>query len=1014
MNIKNAVGRVFNVWFWLTSSFFRILFLVVSIVVIINLTYLFGFHILVGTLKGGDAGYAYHNLYWFARWYPEIPVWYPLQGAGFSFTLSYPFIQNIVAVWVKNLFAFDLNQSLRVLTFASYLWGALGVYAFCATRLKNQVIGFVASVLFLIIPGNWFWITKLGYYAYTIAISFIPWGFLTFDLFLTSFFKKTSGLGKAIRLFLAALVLGLAFMFHTFVGVAMALGYLVYGVVAGLLLHKNLISFRGIIKGLSSSVLVLASTFTLFSFWFVPVLNNNYLSSRDGLQAEAGDQLVRWAEVNNPTRLLFDYSEQERTDVFPQPSFPRLLVNLALLSFPLAILLRIKKGFFPDNGQSKVIALAFVGLFFLFWSGLPSQIDRSTLEKFRFVFSFLQYNTISVSAVSFAIIGAFSIYSIFWIVSELLYIPFHIIKVRQVLFIKATKSIIVAILTLYTFGFLLIYYEKGPSGGDSVSYGPPEDPIGDERKDLGFKGLYFKPQNEYVNFIDWPRQLLNSFAYRSSENGGTKPKKVSSVNFGLESTVKGILSNMQADQFTRVGLTGNIGATIQEWSTYTDASTINQFMYKGSFFQSLRGYSETVFFGKDETNHDPVVLSNLAKYLGYEYSVVTPDIEDTSHYLLGEWEEMGKEGAWSIMRFKQSTGIVSITSRPTVLVIVRNPSAFESVFKTSLYGVIPYDKAILVEGASPNVDDYTISTLKKYDAIILYGYNYSNQREVFATLDQYVKEGGKLFIEVGWQYLSKDWQLTKTPAFFPSASIVWDKSIQPKSYQVSSGESLVLEWEGKPWGVSNLVDLRSLAESLLALDGKTIIAGGNWGKGKVIVSGINIFGLASYQKYSSQIIDLSKSIFKEFFDKSYESEQPPSIKISRSSPDRVVMSITGINPNSKLFWREGFSPHWHAEVKTDKSSRTLNLVRAGPGFPLAFLPETSSATVVLEYKLGWVGFWGKLISTLTIVLFLVAIIDTSLLKNTLSGKIINILNLGKDKIKSRYRQTKNSWSDNED
>ncbi|KKQ77007.1 MAG: hypothetical protein UT00_C0024G0005 [Parcubacteria group bacterium GW2011_GWA1_38_7] len=181
MKIINLVKKVFKVGLFSTEAAVRLAYFLLASVVIISVTYLFGYHILVGTLKGGDGGYAEHNVEWYGKYSPRVPFWYPVQGGGFALTLSYSLAPTLLANTISTWKDLTPVQSLRLVVFGSYLLGAFGVYFLSSLRLKNQTVGLLGAVGYLLIPATWFWILKLGYYGFVAGIGFIPWVFLVFD-----------------------------------------------------------------------------------------------------------------------------------------------------------------------------------------------------------------------------------------------------------------------------------------------------------------------------------------------------------------------------------------------------------------------------------------------------------------------------------------------------------------------------------------------------------------------------------------------------------------------------------------------------------------------------------------------------------------------------------------------------------------------------------------------------------------------------------------------------------------
>ncbi len=145
--------------------------------VILAFVYLFSHTILEGELKGGDSGFAFHNVFWYSRWWPRLPLWYPLQGGGFSFTLSYPVAQAWLTVLLDRLTTLDLNQTFRAIYFAAYFFTGLGIYIFGAWRMRNQTIGLMAAIFYLILPEI-YKMTRIGLFAYLLATMLIPWVFI--------------------------------------------------------------------------------------------------------------------------------------------------------------------------------------------------------------------------------------------------------------------------------------------------------------------------------------------------------------------------------------------------------------------------------------------------------------------------------------------------------------------------------------------------------------------------------------------------------------------------------------------------------------------------------------------------------------------------------------------------------------------------------------------------------------------------------------------------------------------
>ncbi len=152
-------------------------------------------------------------------------------------------------------------------------------------------------------------------------------------------------------------------------------------------------------------------------------------------------------------------------------------------------------------------------------------------------------------------------------------------------------------------------------------------------------------------------------------------------------------------------------------------------------------------------------------------------------------------------------------------------------------------------------------------------------------MSQYVREGGNLFVDTGWQYQSQDWGKINgggesfpidLPEILPIKQLKWgDIGTSWESLRVSGigGEKNLsnqgwadLIWDDNPWGMSlaRPEDLREFGEALITASGKVIVAEGNLGKGKVVWSGMNLFSHTSHYESESENDDYSELLEKIF------------------------------------------------------------------------------------------------------------------------------------------------------
>lgn len=936
----------------IVEALFRFSYLIVGVLLIASITYLFGHHLLIGGLKGSDAAFAYHNASWYGRWWPQIPIWYPIQGGGFSLTLSYAVVPSLLAVFVDQITSFNLNQTMRLLLLGSYFVASSGIYVFCAWRLKNQTVGLMAAVFYLILPVIWYWSMTIGLFAFVITLSFVPWVFAFFDYWLVTFFK-----GNAYKvifsLFLASLSFGLAVMFHIMIGTSLAIGLLVYGMVRGWTLAKNVFSISSVLKGFLATGLAMTIGLMLVSFWSLPFLYYNTIANRDKLAADPIELLLK-AGITSPFQ------------------FPWVMTVFSIIGLILALVLR-----------KRVLASAVVAFFFMFWRGIPAILPVTLLNKLQLLFS-VSYRSVLLTYIFLPVVSAYGIWVLASIIVRTPFLPLKLLKGRiggVINKITCALSVFLTVflsLAIFIAGVVLF---EGEAEDKNKRYGPVDPFIAKEQEEEGFGGYYFRPSEKNQPLPMTITNLDKVYAGNFLKDQIGAQIEVDSSGTVSESHAQRLMGLMPPlDQFTRVGWTGYEGLGLQSFGNYTQASTLAQYMYKGSLFHAMRGLVEKAFFDHKNPSQTPNSISNLASWVGYKYVLLKPGQDNDSHYSLPDWVIHKDQGAVRIYEFLNHQGLVTVSKRPTVLVIGKFLDAYDAVFRASVAGLLPYSSAWLVEGKE-KVDDYSLEELKEFDGLILYGYSYKRRSRAFSLLDEYVKNGGKLFIDTGWQFVSKDWQLDQAPEVFPVNRLEWSTEISPGEYRVGNGEQVAklglakipFEWNGKPRGFSKATGLKTWAKPLLTTQGTPLMAGGNYGQGQVIWSGMNLFGYLSYEQYDEQLVTMASSVFDDLFPV-YQEENLNPISVSRDYPDRVEITLRPLPQGGRLLWREADSPQWRVSL-ADKQGQRLIHYRAGPGFLLIPLPQTNQpTTLILEYRLGWSGVVGKVVTGFTLFLFLFLLI----------------------------------------
>ena len=119
------------------------------------LTYLLGSGMLLGNLQGNDSPLHVGYAEWLDQYFPDIPHWYPLQGAGSSLVHAYPVLSHVLLVVLGRSSELSLLQGYRAISFLSLSAIAIGIYAFGRMVLRSRTIGLVSMFLFLISSISW-------------------------------------------------------------------------------------------------------------------------------------------------------------------------------------------------------------------------------------------------------------------------------------------------------------------------------------------------------------------------------------------------------------------------------------------------------------------------------------------------------------------------------------------------------------------------------------------------------------------------------------------------------------------------------------------------------------------------------------------------------------------------------------------------------------------------------------------------------------------------------------------
>ncbi len=881
------------------ETLLKIIFFLLGSFFLLGLTFVFGWPIFIGQV-GNDAPNALSFIAFLDHFFPKIPLWYPLQGTGVSFTLGYFAFPMLLVVWLKHLANLSLTQSYSLVVFASVFFASFGLFCWGTFGFKKPILGFLAGIFYLLLPLSWTFIYEWGFFSETTSYAFIPFALL--------FFQKLLNGRRLIFLFLTVFFTGLTALSHI-------LAFYALGVIFVLLSLSKIFSEGKRLKQLFSTTTILSFTlilvFLLFLFWFLPFVHYNFLAGREGIIDTLSPESI-------PSRLDF-----LGLALIPPADFKFVLRHVMI---PPAIWIFLLMGVFLSFRQERKVF--FLELLFFLW----------------FVFAFSTGFQVDLNR-QFPHLATPFVYRVFLIASRML-VPvlagFGVVLLAS--FLAGEKRRKMAfLLALVLAGLFLVFMARFPQmyPGRMTVYGP-----GPEVFRVGFEKIY--PEGKF-RLPEWE----SSFLDRTGQALEAIPKNTWRVNFSP------LLGGMVE--------TANLkNLSLSQVSLYSGGLLLNH---------ALWGYQQGVFFSDHPLFQNPKPLNEVASWFGIE-KVATTLKEPQDRFAKSGWLKNSQVDEVTLWQNPVAQAPAVLISGPKFLVIGKlSSSAYEQLFRLATWGMIPFSSGILVEGRDNGlIDDYTLSELKKFEVVVLHGYSYRNKAKAWKLIEQYLKEGGRVFLETGWQYTVPEWETSKVPDFLPFGKLVWKNLGKTRDFKIENREIggeidtsrfSPLIWDDSPWGVSLPVDVRKTAKVILTAEGEPLVIAQDYGKGKVIWLGMNLPAHALSGQNQEEINFLA-NLFSWLGGKGVESGRK--LRMKRENPDeaRFILEEKMVEP-SVIFFREAYHPYWQAFL----GKMSLPIYRAGPGMMLIFLPPTTGTEeVVLKFRLPWFWYLALSVSLLSLLGFL--------------------------------------------
>jgi len=338
--------------------------------------------------------------------------------------------------------------------------------------------------------------------------------------------------------------------------------------------------------------------------------------------------------------------------------------------------------------------------------------------------------------------------------------------------------------------------------------------------------------------------------------------------------------------------------------------------------------------------------------------------------------------------FQNATTLVSPTNTPCVLVI-GSKTVYNDIFRGLAFSNWNSQRAILLRGEE-SVDKYTLDELRRFNVILLYGYEYGDREKTWNLLRQYVEEGGGVIIDTGYSpdanssFIPDPSPIDRTFETFVNTNWEFKHIITEITDGIDFGAFSAARYDGNPWKISGSRDMsvRPWARTVLWSAGIPVLVMGAFGKGRVVWSGLNLpYHIASFMN-SAESLFLSKIINWVSHSK-YSPVSKADFKVERLNPEKV--KVTLLTQFDGVLFKESFFPNWKAYLLVENATpQYLPIIRAGPDFMYVRIPNLTEfpVSIVFEYLKVAVEYLGYAVTLATLL-----VVSVGLFPEPLSEKI---------------------------
>ena len=855
--------------------------LAVAAVIIGAVAYVLSWQILYSGPVGNDTLFQLHLVQWADSSFPGLHWWYPWDDHGIAYREGYPLAAHWVTAVIAHAAGVGLSQSMQLVQFAISPLDALGVYVFCAWRLKRPLAGVVAAIAYLLSPLSWTFIVDWGFYSNQAGTVFFMPGLIAVDIF----FEEWKAGRRSARFRLAALaamaslaLMGLVAPFLLGAAVASVFAYL-FAITGGGLRSR----MRWLVV---TAPLLVAGAFLLTAFWSLP--QQAYLSFiGTHVPPRAFDPALFpvWGlDQLFALHLIRPDQIADRAAVSPAVWLPALFGALAAIWNPRARALAALVAF-------GVLTMTTTVLESLTW-GLP-------------VLGYLVHARAGVTLVQFLVpvlaglgVAEFPAAMVAW-GSTLVRM-----RGRARTFAAAGMVALALLLEASAVGQFAHWVAGSPNALAYGDFQPSTDDLWG----------HYRPGAAPPS--DVAAQLANPAAWRAPRVGcltGT------CTIAAAQSTYRSLFATPPQ----RALVDAHVPLLLMDFPGLTGGAQAYTYNFQLPASPELDNWMLDSMLNRRGT----VVKSELAAVAGVDSVVLGPtQAAQAADYEALGWTRVG-ESPLTFINPSPSGLAAEWASGAGVLVVgsdqVAGSHPYNDLFERATAGIIPYSSAWLIRGSSPYVDDYSASELAGFQALMLVGYRYHDRAKAWALLDAYVRGGGSLYVETGWQYVDPDWDLgSPAPSLLPVGELRWG-ALDPTAPVLIDGVATQswgsMAYGNGGWGASSagVGSLRAGAESVVSVGGRVVAARWQVGRGRVVWSGMNL--IAHDAGAQSTFEDRFVAGQLQWLVGDRSAQAAPSVAWASDDVARVALS-----PAPGSVWvmlKESFAPGWSAELRLAKLAR---------------------------------------------------------------------------------------------